>query len=232
MRDPASHRLTVGSSPLARGLLLGEVLPVPHVGIIPARAGFTATISPHEPSTSDHPRSRGVYSSRSEYWWVYLGSSPLARGLPTHQRDRLRRRGIIPARARFTTSSGTARWPATDHPRSRGVYGSSRKISLASVGSSPLARGLQRRLIDAEFREGIIPARAGFTISDASTSGDTTDHPRSRGVYLSASPFTPAIAGSSPLARGLPQRKVGKKWETRIIPARAGFTSSANCLSS
>ena len=81
MRDPASHRLTVGSSPLARGLLLGEVLPVPHVGIIPARAGFTARRSHAEDYLRDHPRSRGVYGNDFSARTFHVGSSPLARGL-------------------------------------------------------------------------------------------------------------------------------------------------------
>ena len=32
-----------------------------HVGIIPARAGFTSTLSDDAAADPDHPRSRGVY---------------------------------------------------------------------------------------------------------------------------------------------------------------------------
>ena len=54
-------RLFQGSSPLARGLpyLLGCLKPL--IGIIPARAGFTAYGSYEEYGVRDHPRSRGVY---------------------------------------------------------------------------------------------------------------------------------------------------------------------------
>ena len=50
-----------GSSPLARGLQTHRQERPYQPGIIPARAGFT-TASPSWPvSTTDHPRSRGVY---------------------------------------------------------------------------------------------------------------------------------------------------------------------------
>ena len=59
---PGSFPTPMGSSPLARGLL---VVPTPRwgvVGIIPARAGFTATHTMFRLPETDHPRSRGVYS--------------------------------------------------------------------------------------------------------------------------------------------------------------------------
>ena len=102
VRDPTSHRLTVGSSPLARGLLLGEVLPVPHVGIIPARAGFTAAAWKIASNMRDHPRPRGVYALIPFQIVTIPGSSPLARGL--RHLDIIVQCGfrIIPARAGFT----------------------------------------------------------------------------------------------------------------------------------
>ena len=50
------------------------------------------------------------------------------------------------------------------------------------------------------------------------------DHPRSRGVYVSQSSCSKSVAGSSPLARGLPPRLDQVLPDGRIIPARAGFT--------
>ena len=111
-----------GSSPLARGL--------PHeasedrgvVGIIPARAGFTAPGPMSRAASTDHPRSRGVYSLRVSSVSSCPGSSPLARGLPTAWSGTARNARIIPARAGFTRSHPQARHPHRDHPRSRGVY--------------------------------------------------------------------------------------------------------------
>ena len=51
----------VGSSPLARGLLVGRQRDRATVGIIPARAGFTRRSREASGEPGDHPRSRGVY---------------------------------------------------------------------------------------------------------------------------------------------------------------------------
>ena len=75
------------------------------------------------------------------------------------------------------------------------------------------------------IRVGIIPARAGFTNMYDGGDADCRDHPRSRGVYDALALYEAALAdhprsrgvyacqvvaslwaaGSSPLARGLPQ---------------------------
>ena len=70
----------------------------------------------------------------------------------------------------------------------------------------------------------IIPARAGFTWYDRRTDRHRTDHPRSRGVYGSVEAGLRLKLGSSPLARGLPRVRHLQRANTRIIPARAGFT--------
>ena len=91
-----------GSSPLARGLP-DAVSDVPtQSGIIPARAGFTASPSPVSLLPPDHPRSRGVYSLSMFAGCDWQGSSPLARGLhvPWVSQGIISR--IIPARAGFT----------------------------------------------------------------------------------------------------------------------------------
>ena len=74
------------------------------------------------------------------------------------------------------------------------------------------------------MRGRIIPARAGFTPERFGAKLPLQDHPRSRGVYVNAFGTADAISGSSPLARGLPYRKVWFAARRRIIPARAGFT--------
>ena len=111
-----------------------------------------------------------------------------------------------------------------DHPRSRGVY-SRRKISPARTsGSSPLARGLHRGMTAFPFCTGIIPARAGVTVRGRTSSSSLTDHPRSRGVYGRQVACGLVDAGSSPLARGLPDQVSSPAPRKGIIPARAGFT--------
>ena len=177
--------LTVGSSPLARGLLRFCSLAMA--------------------SSWDHPRSRGVYAERNALVEPANGSSPLARGLLAKYDEKTDPSRIIPARAGFTRSSRTASRPATDHPRSRGVYKSSSGHGGGVRGSSPLARGL-RDAANADYTlTGIIPARAGFTCHSTTTVTRTRDHPRSRGVYSSSTGKTCLTPGSSPLARGLRQ---------------------------
>ena len=113
-----------------------------------------------------------------------------------------------------------------DHPRSRGVYVSSRTSTSGGIGSSPLARGLPRSRRASCRARRIIPARAGFTTPGPGVRGRSGDHPRSRGVYVGGTAEGFTRRGSSPLARGLPDRPEGAGVVGRIIPARAGFTAA------
>ena len=73
--------MTLGSSPLARGLLRIPIGDDVARRIIPARAGFTAVEMRRLAPESDHPRSRGVYGYPQNSRVPGVGSSPLARGL-------------------------------------------------------------------------------------------------------------------------------------------------------
>ena len=118
-----------------------------------------------------------------------------------------------------------------DHPRSRGVYGHPIGRGDVGQGSSPLARGLLRLVLNARQPGRIIPARAGFTHAGRAARWTGADHPRSRGVYLTSPDSHPCRAGSSPLARGLPPVPGHAGQRRRIIPARAGFTHVPACTS-
>ena len=192
--------------------------------IIPARAGFTLKANSTAPLNSDHPRSRGVYSSHTTWHYERQGSSPLARGLLHRVPLRRRYPGMIPARAGFTQRPGSTWSPSRDHPRSRGVYLKTTDDAQPDAGSSPLARGLQALNPLFEYRSRIIPARAGFTRRDEGRRQGSGDHPRSRGVYLGGLTVEDAGKGSSPLARGLHDPRVPGELVEGIIPARAGFT--------
>ena len=154
------------------------------------------------------------------------GSSPLARGLRGWTHIIVVNRGIIPARAGFTPSHQRQTMRSPDHPRSRGVYIQTAVQTVVAWGSSPLARGLRLSEEVQSVIEGIIPARAGFTVEKVPDLILIGDHPRSRGVYLNRSPTRLNLAGSSPLARGLHSRPTPSCQATRIIPARAGFTAA------
>ena len=213
-----------GSSPLARGL----PRPLPpgrhRVRIIPARAGFTVGCGGVDGRRGDRPRSRGVYLNGEAVPRRFMGSSPLARGLPPRFLRRRHDGRIIPARAGFTRRAVVGRRPPPDHPRSRGVYPFSPRPTPGDSGSSPLARGLLGDAVDEGDPPGIIPARAGFTRRRSTPPAASTDHPRSRGVYFSSWYWAMIVSGSSPLARGLPTSYPHLCPQGGIIPARAGFT--------
>ena len=194
---------SAGSSPLARGLLYRNLTPHALNGIIPARAGFTLRRRWRAGPPEDHPRSRGVYETRSEAIRSRTGSSPLARGLRRPLTSGDTPSGIIPARAGFTTRATTWAPPTWDHPRSRGVYVPRRSTARPRSGSSPLARGLRCCCCSVLPAGRIIPARAGFTRPPPRRRRRRPDHPRSRGVYARRRRRSWSALGSSPLARGL-----------------------------
>ena len=172
----------------------------------------------------DHPRSRGVYSAFSASSRDCRGSSPLARGLQGIRLRAIALRGIIPARAGFTTACRYGSRTCRDHPRSRGVYRRPSPHLRGCLGSSPLARGLRHGGRPAARRTGIIPARAGFTRVQPAHLRQQGDHPRSRGVYRVIVASADHPDGSSPLARGLLAGEDANRTGCGIIPARAGFT--------
>ena len=195
-----------GSSPLARGLRPDAGADHGGARIIPARAGFTV------PAGTPDTDARG--------------SSPLARGLLDARTQRENKARIIPARAGFTRRCGAGSPRCPDHPRSRGVYRMAYLALRTGDGSSPLARGLHRYVSATACARRIIPARAGFTTNPHRPRGNFKDHPRSRGVYVPPTRPGTTPAGSSPLARGLLGTKDRPILGYRIIPARAGFTST------
>ena len=228
-----THRRLGGASarpdhPRSRGVyLLSTPPPGGRHGSSPLARGLLAPCSASRSRQWDHPRSRGVYRPAISSCATSSGSSPLARGLRACRGTRKRRGRIIPARAGFTLELDEKRECVRDHPRSRGVYGVLRFRPAAARGSSPLARGLRARSPDVRRTHRIIPARAGFTPPGSWGRPSGGDHPRSRGVYAHARTRPADRAGSSPLARGLPDADYAATLKAGIIPARAGFTWDA-----
>ena len=185
--------LKTGSSPLARGLRVVDQSPVGGVGIIPARAGFTAWRTPPGGSGGDHPRSRGVYNVTTVTADTQEGSSPLARGLRVSRLCFVRMFGIIPARAGFTCSTRPGSGSRADHPRSRGVYLLRTGVPARQRGSSPLARGLRVGAAHPAHATGIIPARAGFTLADP---WNPNDEPHYQTAFTFTADLAPAPQSS------------------------------------
>ena len=70
---------------------------------------------------------------------------------------------IIPARAGSTLLPHLLLGSPRDHPRSRGEHYSQAVLMVASIGSSPLARGALANKRRRYLSSRIIPARAGST---------------------------------------------------------------------
>ena len=196
----------VGSSPLSRGILADHAEALAAPGIIPALAGNTSIPSPGRWCGTDHPRSRGEYSSTAQSDFPLPGSSPLSRGIQRRGVSAGPRCRIIPALAGNTPPTCPPSAKPPDHPRSRGEYRATLCNMTRRSGSSPLSRGIPGQQV-ARHPAGV-------------------DHPRSRGEYHIPNHGSFAKAGSSPLSRGIPIDRGADSTDTGIIPALAGNTDS------
>ena len=93
-------------------------------------------------------------------------------------------------------------------------------------GSSPLSRGILLPVVDPHVSDRIIPALAGNTFLAERLDVRPRDHPRSRGEYGRLPQCSRRTPGSSPLSRGIPERKIDVEKREGIIPALAGNTNS------
>ena len=85
----------------------------------------------------------------------------------------------------------------------RGEYAIPVFSSTTTVGSPPLARGIQLGLADVKSDNGITPACAGNTNGYIHYIHLPKDHPRLRGEYKATLTISTDEQGSPPLARGI-----------------------------
>ena len=206
---PYSNR---GSSPHARGALNGRRTRPNQAGIIPACAG--STVSPKVGHDAEG------------------GSSPHARGAPHDRISEPVVGGIIPACAGSTPTRWISRSWRWDHPRMRGEHYSQHSRAMASLGSSPHARGAlpgHRRVLR---RPGIIPACAGSTRCSPSCPRRSRDHPRMRGEHDGGQIGGSNPWGSSPHARGAHFTTSASGRHSRLIHSLFASSSHPSGLSS
>ena len=141
----------IGSSPLARGTRAGLPICAVNLGFIPACAGNSRKALPHAGQKSVHPRLRGELWRLRFLVLTSVGSSPLARGTPYPPNAPAFDRRFIPACAGNSKESRLARTSSSVHPRLRGELLSGYAISSTTCGSSPLARGTQKRISISHF---------------------------------------------------------------------------------
>ena len=99
--EPARPRMK-GSSPLARGARLGNLVSVLDLRLIPAGAGSTRASRIPTSSAGAHPRWRGEHRFLGLGGGWFFGSSPLARGAPASGHAHSQTARLIPAGAGST----------------------------------------------------------------------------------------------------------------------------------
>ena len=175
-------------------------------------------------ASAAHPRSRGENAGDDGCSGGDGGSSPLARGKRRRPPVHWRAVRLIPARAGKTSPWNPSNTRVSAHPRSRGENASRGAMRSLIGGSSPLARGKPLPLDQPLGAAGLIPARAGKTLTSAGIVRTTAAHPRSRGENEADVMGGVRAQGSSPLARGKRINARVLVGELGLIPARAGKT--------
>jgi len=209
MRGEHSRRLLRwrhhrGSSPHARGALIGEAHELHNTRLIPACAGSTSLLTSSPTWPRAHPRMRGEHPPSTPPSWSKPGSSPHARGaLIVVTRSTFPPR-LIPACAGSTRSRPSTHGLPRAHPRMRGEHSPGAPTAPRSPGSSPHARGAQWAGTSDATAVRLIPACAGSTRPRRTSKPTPGAHPRMRGehpvgsvVGLLTVGLIPACAGST-----------------------------------
>ena len=152
-----------GSSPRGRGKQSTGRAPSNRRGLIPARAGKTATNCQTPTRGQAHPRAGGENFARYSRRYSPLGSSPRGRGKHRDAHPRRRQDGLIPARAGKTPTWSTPTVACWAHPRAGGENSIPAKFSVSANGSSPRGRGKHTLSHGLPRIPRLIPARAGKT---------------------------------------------------------------------
>ena len=236
---PGSSPRVRGKRPHRRPDALGD-------RIIPARAGKTYSKPPARSSPRDHPRACGENGTTSTRRSLSRGSSPRVRGKRRRPRRDGQSRGIIPARAGKTEGERGLSLGLGDHPRACGENSWIWSWQRVTGGSSPRVRGKRSQAALHAAGRGIIPARAGKTRPRRAPPRSRPDHPRACGENIGdfaadrrSGGSSPRVrgkqprprraergAGSSPRVRGKPPVLPGPFDDGRLIPARAGKTTT------
>ena len=227
MRRAVVSTFRFGSSPHARGTLLGGFGLRPEPRFIPACAGNAPPSDRPVSPPAVHPRMRGERPYIWDETMASFGSSPHARG--THAGRIVQERGsrFIPACA------GNARpWrrrsdKASVHPRMRGERLGEPVVNPDGGGSSPHARGTHLLGLGHGLVQRFIPAYAGNAFGVLLNASSISVHPRMRGERLAAMALWLVALGSSPHARGTRANMRPCRSMSRFIPACAGNAHSA-----
>ena len=211
-----------GSSPHARGTHSGVFGLGVNARFIPACTGNARQALPAQGRNAVHPRMRGERLPTLPYEAEPIGSSPHARGTPSHSARSHPAARFIPAYAgnALGNSLNTAR--ETVHPRIRGERGRQHGGGVMRDGSSPHTRGTRCTCVALPRYTRFIPAYAGNAQASRSAPDSRPVHPRIRGERWVFTIFRRCLVGSSPHTRGTHEGHLRSGISIRFIPAYAG----------
>ena len=154
------------------------------------------------------------------------GSSPRVRGKPGNAGVYGNAGGLIPARAGKTGHPHLLPGGLPAHPRACGENFTRTPAVRSPGGSSPRVRGKRPPLVLFGAAVGLIPARAGKTVRGGGACTLAPAHPRACGENPADLGGEPGDGGSSPRVRGKQSACSRSEARRRLIPARAGKTST------
>ena len=211
-----------GSSPRVRGTVPSQDSVPPRPRFIPACAGNRVWQSQRIETETVHPRVCGEQLNRQYKGPGRDGSSPRVRGTVNTGGHRQELRRFIPACAGNRVRKSDTCLSGAVHPRVCGEQGLRSRSDTLAHGSSPRVRGTAVKRGPVFFPGRFIPACAGNSSRDNSSTTAPPVHPRVCGEQVLEVDDFAIPAGSSPRVRGTGSPSSAGAGEGRFIPACAG----------
>ena len=192
------------------------------LGITPAWAGKSSTLTKSFPAIQNHPRVGGEKCIEVCPVVVLQGSPPRGRGKEIVDVTEWPTNRITPAWAGKSAHELFEVIPNEDHPRVGGEKGSRYREQVRALGSPPRGRG---KALLAECRHGVVgitPAWAGKRPQTAHRVKPQQDHPRVGGEKPYFAGVRAGPAGSPPRGRGKVRTRKCAASQHGITPAWAG----------
>ena len=182
-----------GSPPRVRGKEFHPVCIASRIGITPACAGKSESLTRQSIRGWDHPRVCGEKVPPVVWLTARVGSPPRVRGKVIPACLQAVKPGITPACAGKSVVVTHRNYPQWDHPRVCGEKGVLWLLLFRLAGSPPRVRGKAVRFAHEHDFFGITPACAGKSLIGWSGRIGKRDHPRVCGEKFAYLFFGPAL---------------------------------------
>ena len=193
-------------------------------GLIPTRAGKTASGGRPRSCRWAHPHAGGENTQGGWRTGTWSGSSPRGRGKQRSTYHGWLQLGLIPTRAGKTLLDGFSTVVVRAHPHAGGENAIALAQKVLRDGSSPRGRGKHQSRRECCGRMGLIPTRAGKTVQARGPGLRAVAHPHAGGENWTVRSPVSRFKGSSPRGRGKLVRSLLRKAQAGLIPTRAGKT--------